>query len=83
MAAWVAHWNCNFGAQRGNLVVWGSSPGWGAKHFSILSVLFSAAFPGEILIFNGNVQTWQNSNHICYIDIEFEFQALMPVNNIL
>ena len=44
MAAWVAHWVCNFGAQRGDLVVRGSIPGSGAEHFSLLSVLSSATF---------------------------------------
>ena len=37
-------WICNFGAQRGNLVVRGSSPSSVVKHFSILSVLSSATF---------------------------------------
>ena len=58
MAEWIAHWNCNFGTQRGELVVRGSSPGWGAKHFSILSVLSSATFQGLILNFNGNVSAY-------------------------
>ena len=45
VAAWLAYCLCNFGVQ-------GSIPGMGAKHFSILSVLSSATFPGQILNFN-------------------------------
>ena len=64
MAEWIARWICNFGTQRGELVVRGSSPGWGAKHFSILSVLSSATFPGKILKFNGNVSAYSSQVHV-------------------
>ena len=63
MAEWIAHWICNFGTQRGELVVRGSSPGWGAKHFSILSVLSSATFPGQILNFNENFTLYSSQTY--------------------
>ena len=48
MAGWLACWTCNFGVQ-------GSILHMGSKHFSLLSVLGSAIFPGQILKINRKV----------------------------